>query len=1043
MRRTETPIEWTLEEYSTKQDVHAYLCEVITNSTTQIKPFFDYDCKYEVSKEDFYSCLIPEQSPSNIELEEWVTCLKRTIIKTLKNYNDDTCFFAIAYRKPAFIKDTRKQSSTSASNSATTDTTRYFYKISLRFFVNGLKTTTRGLKAAVKLLNIDSLVVDETMNVEALEKLKSKIESTVFDISVYDSMRKMNCVGKCKTREDVRILEKLPGYDALELKDFLIQYVQDSDMEVEYPVVSRKRTSGGEGTGKKRTYQRRKKSTSNTDSQEVSEKRQKTGETTERKRVDLGAVPPKLADFLMKFGVLPKKLGVLKFYEPDQFVIDTTELACVFIADEHRSNHQYFVIHGAKIQRRCYDENCTDKMDERILSEEVINELKELTSNPEVTIDPALLEAALEEAKQAHLDIDEGNENMVLQSPKFAVHPFQLHGADVVAPQYQQGVCPDCKSKCAKQSKLASVVQMEENELLLFFKCTDPNCVFSFPRNCKFQLDKKVYANLHQLFVQINIQINNTTNHNYFGIGESAATDLKESMFFEDRLTFYPDNPETNRLLTRALVGTDRLVADFFYSIYKDKIYHWKKADEWYRFENGLWVKGNIASVILLLSDTEFQKFFQQAETMYETLATSNKYDEESRLKKLRRIKTVRTNLQKQTYANNVVLMSRGLFSNGFKKFIKLLDSNKNLIGFDNGVYDLNQGLFRASLSTDFLSKTVGYDYDEEKLNNPDVRMKVLQFLDQIFPKTGLTNYIIKYFSTSLSGFVKDQIVLIGVGDGRNGKSALMGLMAKTLGEYAKSLDSSFLCGKSPDAAAATPSLTKLVGCRFVYASEIDDCARLNPKIFKGMCGNDSLQYRPLFGEAMDFVPDFKMFMICNPSGMPKFDASDIAMTRRIRVVPFDSKFKTGLCDPTKLEFPLNKSLEEAFDTWKYCFMGLLLQGYQDYKTTGLDDIPTAIVDKTNETLFINDIGLQFLHSCYDKVDDVNDKTGWIKPEVLFKHFQEWAAERKKRIDLTVKGNGYVVPPLLKQHITITSKNIRVAGKKTSNNFVVGWKLKD
>jgi phage/plasmid-associated DNA primase len=45
-------------------------------------------------------------------------------------------------------------------------------------------------------------------------------------------------------------------------------------------------------------------------------------------------------------------------------------------------------------------------------------------------------------------------------------------------------------------------------------------------------------------------------------------------------------------------------------------------------------------------------------------------------------------------------------------RFMDLLDNNKNLIGFENGVYDLVQSRFRHGQSDDYVSKSVGYNYE-------------------------------------------------------------------------------------------------------------------------------------------------------------------------------------------------------------------------------------------------------------------------------------------------------------------------------------------
>ena len=42
------------------------------------------------------------------------------------------------------------------------------------------------------------------------------------------------------------------------------------------------------------------------------------------------------------------------------------------------------------------------------------------------------------------------------------------------------------------------------------------------------------------------------------------------------------------------------------------------------------------------------------------------------------------------------------------KTFIEKLNDQKNLIGFENGVYDLNTSTFRGGLPSDYVSLTTG-----------------------------------------------------------------------------------------------------------------------------------------------------------------------------------------------------------------------------------------------------------------------------------------------------------------------------------------------
>ncbi len=51
------------------------------------------------------------------------------------------------------------------------------------------------------------------------------------------------------------------------------------------------------------------------------------------------------------------------------------------------------------------------------------------------------------------------------------------------------------------------------------------------------------------------------------------------------------------------------------------------------------------------------------------------------------------------------------MFGENAKQFLESIDANPYLIGFDNGVYDLQADEFRDGRSEDFITFSTGYDY--------------------------------------------------------------------------------------------------------------------------------------------------------------------------------------------------------------------------------------------------------------------------------------------------------------------------------------------
>jgi putative DNA primase/helicase len=80
--------------------------------------------------------------------------------------------------------------------------------------------------------------------------------------------------------------------------------------------------------------------------------------------------------------------------------------------------------------------------------------------------------------------------------------------------------------------------------------------------------------------------------------------------------------------------------------------------------------------------------------------------------------------------------------------------------------------------------------------------------------------------------------------------------------------------------------VARLIGARFVTASEAEAGQRLAESLIKQMTGGDVISARFLHQEYFDFVPTHKIFLGTNHK--PVIRGTDPAIWRRIRLVPFE-----------------------------------------------------------------------------------------------------------------------------------------------------------
>lgn len=647
-----------------------------------------------------------------------------------------------------------------------------------------------------------------------------------------------------------------------------------------------------------------------------------------------------LEDFILQhYSIICDKLNDIKYDSgTDTFSIGLKEKLCLFAKREHSNNHQYLVIKKDGVMvRKCHSKKdlCDGKEFKPTKVPEVI--MKELITqfkNEPIDQDLDLTKLACEEATNHVKECFAGNEDIQTLIPAenntLIGHLTKLFGFD----------------KCNRCNQGVFVAKVGAPHGGTWAMCN--HCGAQFPDGTvKLLADFQKYQNLAK-YLQINVTVNN---NNYYGTSEAQEIGWNE--FVNDQITVINDM-NLNTFLLKAMSGTHTRVGDFFVQLFKENVVFCPetKARPWYMFtEKRGWKNVDESDIKQLLrSDVILDHFVKVQKAIKVKTGISNAEA------KVKHIASVINKLETDSYKTSVLRECEALFKRD--NFFTSLNQDKHLVGFNNGIYDLERGAFQPFQSNLLVTMSVGYNFDRKSMfEDEDTKNQIKEFMMSVFPNSETCMYVMKFLGSCLAGFADDQLFHFGHGTGSNGKGVLIKLMLETLGDYGGTLASSFLTGKTPEADAATPSLTNVVGKRFVGLSETVEGSKLNEQLFKSLCGQDKLVYRPLHQEAKEFEPDFKLFMVLNQ--LLEFKATDYAMMRRIRVIPFKSSFKENP-DESKGEFLLDKSLHKKVKDWKQAFMGYLLDGYALYIKQGL--IPsTEIIEATRSYEKDNDKMSQFL----------------------------------------------------------------------------------
>jgi P4 family phage/plasmid primase-like protien len=324
-----------------------------------------------------------------------------------------------------------------------------------------------------------------------------------------------------------------------------------------------------------------------------------------------------------------------------------------------------------------------------------------------------------------------------------------------------------------------------------------------------------------------------------------------------------------------------------------------------------------------------------------------NQIDNKKNEEEVKPYRALNSKIQDMTYIEKVTKACSYNFYN--EDFIKNLDTNLMIIGFDNGVYDLETLTFRDGRPEDYLSKTVGYDYNDDiDMDCHEVKL-VLNTIRQILPHKDIRDYLMKVFASCLYGVNKDQSFWICQNDlGANGKTLLMEFMLHVLGPnddgYANKLNVALLLQKRQDANGASPEVAKLKGKRFTYAEEPDKDAEINIGLMKELTGGGRLVGRFLNKNSIEFQNTTKFFMLCND--LPNIPSDDQGTWRRIKTVEFPSRFIHRDEEiPYEEQYPADEHIYPRDDSLpkrlnedcKMAMMYILLDYYKQYLHGGKD----------------------------------------------------------------------------------------------------------
>ncbi|MDR6952307.1 putative DNA primase/helicase [Ancylobacter sp. 3268] len=211
--------------------------------------------------------------------------------------------------------------------------------------------------------------------------------------------------------------------------------------------------------------------------------------------------------------------------------------------------------------------------------------------------------------------------------------------------------------------------------------------------------------------------------------------------------------------------------------------------------------------------------------------------------------------------------------------------------------------------------------------------------IERILPDEAVRSYVQRFFGYCLTALTTEQMFCIFFGEGSNGKSTLVDIIAHLMGDYATSVPvMSLVTENNRKGSEATPDLIRLPAARFVRSAEPKEGLPLDESLIKDLTGGEPINVRRLNHEFIEVYPRFKLAISCNRK--PRIHGNDDGIWRRVSLVPFEVQIPKGERD---------KKLPEKLKGEITGILNWMIEGALDYLNMGGLHPPEAVLAATQE----------------------------------------------------------------------------------------------
>ena len=436
-----------------------------------------------------------------------------------------------------------------------------------------------------------------------------------------------------------------------------------------------------------------------------------------------------------------------------------------------------------------------------------------------------------------------------------------------------------------------------------------------------------------------------------------------------------------------AISGLHHDVALATYNVFMDEfVCSSVKNNTWYRFFNHRWRPCDSGTVLRVMLSTEIYNLFKEEANKAKRIADMAGGDPDHPQALIAKKMNDNADKLKTSCFKDAVM--RELKDHFYKEnFENMLDEKTTLIGFENGVYDLDTREFRKGAPEDMLTFSTRINYIEFDPSDP-VYESIFSFFNSVQPDNDLRTYLLKFLASCLNGTVREHSFHIAQGIGSNGKSLTIEFFEKAFGDYAVKLPVAFLTQKRGHSGAANPEVIRLKGKRFACLQEPGNDERLNVGLMKEVTGGDTIVARGLYKDCIEIKPQFRLVLTAN--NLPEVPSADGGTWRRIKLLPFGSRFVENPNPDKPNEFQIDYDLSGKLGKVAPYFLSYLIELYYDYKETG-NPPPAQVTAATEQYKRMSDHFQTFVEKFIEMDSDSS-----IVIDDLFELYKDFMMDQNK-----------------------------------------------